>query len=157
MPKYGHTSNTNLSTCHRDLQLIFRTGIRHCPVDFGIHEGNRTDKKQLEYFENGKSRIDPRIPEQRAKGKHLKSPSEALDFHIAEKHIGAGETIKLTWDDIHLSFVAGYMMAISHQLYEQGKIQHVLRWGGDWDSDGVIALDHKLKDFPHMELIKPTF
>lgn len=124
MGTFGQRSTTNLSTCHRDLQLIARTAIKNCPVDFGIHEGHRTEETQLEYFEAGKSRIDPRIPELKAKGKHLSNPSLAFDYHISEKHGGKS----LAWDDIHLSFVAGYLIATAHALYNKGEITHLLRW-----------------------------
>lgn len=150
MSTFGQKSSANLSTCHRDLQKILRVAILKCPVDFGIHEGQRSVEKQLEYFLAGKSRIDPRIPEQKAKGKHLCEPSEAVDIHVAERHNGKS----LAWDDVHLGFLGGYLISTSHSLYEKGEVEHVLRWGGDWDNDGVIALDHRLKDLPHFELIK---
>lgn len=153
MSIFGKKSSAKLSTCHRDLQTILRVAIKNCPVDFGVHEGQRSDEKQLEYFLSGASRIDPRIPEQKAKGKHLCEPSEAADIHVAEKHNGKS----LAWDDVHLGFLGGYLISTSHHLYKQGEVNHVLRWGGDWDNDGVIALDQRLKDLPHFELIKPNW
>ena len=82
MPKFGQKSSANISTCHRDLQTILRAAIKNCPVDFGVHEGKRTDKKQLEYFLSTpqRSRIDPRIPEQKAKGKPHNTIIRALAF-----------------------------------------------------------------------------
>lgn len=149
MSAFGKKSTTELSTCHRDMQVINRVGIKDCPVDYGIHEGHRTEEKQLEYFLAGDSRIDPRVPELKAKGKHLSSPSMAIDIHVSENHKGKS----LAWDDVHLSFVAGYLIRVSHELWEKGEIEHVLRWGGDWDSDGIIAIDQNLKDMPHLELV----
>jgi len=148
---FGTRSNNELSTCHRDMQLIHRTTIKTIPVDYGIIEGKRSDEKQLEYFLAGKSKIDPRNPELKKKGKHLRNPSEATDIIIAESHNGK----RLSWDKIHFSFVAGYLIATAQFLYEQGKIEHLLRWGGDWDGDGVICLDQSLDDMPHVELYKP--
>ncbi len=151
MPQFGQSSSGNLSTCHRDLQKIHRTAIKNIPVDYSIHEGHRTFSKQLEYFLDGKSRIDPRVESLKEKGKHLKNPSEATDMHIAENHLGKS----LAWDNIHLAFVAGYLIRVAQELYEKGETEYVLRWGGDWDGDGVIRLDHQLKDMPHLELVKP--
>lgn len=152
---FGRRSTKCVVTTHPDMQQIMKESIRRCPVDFGVHEGARSDQKQLEYFLAGKSRIDPRVPELKAKGKHLISEefpkARAVDFHIAEKY----GSKSLTWNEVHLAFVAGYMISVSHELYEQNKIDHVLRWGGDWDSDGIIALDHTLKDLPHVELVRP--
>ena len=146
--RFSTTSKRNLEQCHRDLKKIHEEAIKYCPVDYGINQGHRTYDKQLEYFLEGKSSIDPRTG---ARSKHMEFPSEATDIHVAESHAGD----KLTWDKMHLTFIAGYLIALSHQLYKQGEICHVLRWGGNWDSDGVISLDQSLQDFPHFELIKP--
>jgi len=159
--KFGSRSKEILATCHADLQLIHNTAIGQCPVDYGPHAGARTIPEQQKYFDESKSRINPKSypsPEALAKvAKHITIPdhpeydkSRATDHHVAEKHNGKA----LTWDEIHLAFTAGYLIRVSHELHNAGKIQHILRWGGDWDSDGVIALDHKLKDMPHLELIK---
>lgn len=127
--------------------MIHEIAIVNVPVDYGIHEGHRTHEKQLEYFLAGKSRIDPRVPSLRIRGKHLKNPSEATDIHVAEKGT--------TWQSESLSFVAGYLMAIARLLYDAGEIDHLLRWGGDWDRDGVIKKDQTFDDLPHLELYKP--
>lgn len=148
---FGQRSKDCLDTCHVDLQLIAYVSINKCVVDFGIHEGHRSEDKQLEYFLNGKSKIDPRIPESKKRGKHLSTPSMAFDFHIAESYKGK----KLTWDKTHLTYVAAYMTAVADMLYEEGKIDHRLRWGNDWDKDGILTYDHTLQDFPHVELYKP--
>ena len=151
MPVFGQRSNTELSGCHRDMQLIHRTAIKSIPVDYTVIEGKRSDEKQLEYFLAGKSRIDPRNPELKKKGKHLREPSEATDIMIAESHNGE----KLSWNPIHFSFVAGYLIRVSQELYEKGETEYLLRWGGDWDMDGIICLDQTLDDMPHFELYKP--
>ena len=44
------------------------------------------------------------------------------------------------------------MITIANQLYEEGKIKHRLRWGGDWDRDGDLT-DNILFDGPHFEII----
>ena len=43
---------------------------------------------------------------------------------------------------------------ISEFLYENGTINHQLRWGGNWDRDGDLS-DNTLYDRPHLELYKP--
>ena len=37
-------------------------------------------------------------------------------------------------------------------LWEKGLIDHVIRWGGNWDSDGVIIRDQGFDDLVHFEL-----
>jgi len=44
------------------------------------------------------------------------------------------------------------MFATAERLYNEGKITHKLRWGGDWDSDKVFD-DQNFDDLPHFELV----
>ncbi|WP_232367585.1 M15 family metallopeptidase domain-containing protein [Alteromonas pelagimontana] len=50
---------------------------------------------------------------------------------------------------------AGFVQCVARQLYAEGKITHLVRWGGDWDMDGQ-TLDQKFNDLPHFELYKPS-
>ena len=61
----------------------------------------------------------------------------------------------IIYDEVHLAFVMGIIWACGQELKEQGEITHNLRWGGNWDTDGVIALDRdqSFDDLPHIELI----
>lgn len=156
MHKFGKRSQECKATLHEDWQVIHDTAIKTIPVDYGIHQGGRTYALQLEYFLTGKSRLDPRIPEQLAKAKHVIIPgvrdkAKASDIHISEKHRGKS----LAWDKDHLIYVAGYLMATADLLFRQGKISHRLRWGGNWDMDGTIVIDQEFDDLPHLELFKP--
>lgn len=144
MNKFGRRSLTNLETCHPDLQLIAQETIKICPVDFGISEGHRTPERQKELFDQGKSCKDG----YNKKSKHNLFPSMAFDFFASVP----GNT-KLAFDNEHLTFVAGMLFATAMQLYNQGKIKHKPRWGGNWDGDGTIIYDHTLKDRPHFEII----
>ena len=150
---FGKRSKEQLVTVHKDLKLIHETAIKTIPVDYGIHQGARSYQDQLKYFLNGKSKLDPRISEKLQKAKHVvgdgvRDKAEATDIHISAKHQGTS----LTWNEEHLTFVAGYLIAIADMLYEQGKITHKLLWGGNWDHDSVILLDQTFIDNPHFQL-----
>ncbi len=162
MYKFGERSSQQLATCHIDLVKIHELAITRTKVDYGIHQGGRTIQQQQEYFNNKKSKINPKnyaTPEDLAKvAKHIivsgdtrYNRSRATDVHVAEKYKGRS----LAWDTVHLSYVAATLMSCAQELYDKGEITHLLRWGADWDSDGIIGLDHVLRDFPHVELIKP--
>ena len=142
MFKFGKNSKEKLSTCHVDLQLIMNTVINITDVDFGISEGNRSLAKQHQYFVEGKSKIDGIV----RKGKHNYLPSLAVDIY---PYFDGGAK----WDNEHLSYLAGIIHAVAEMLYAQGKISHKIRWGGNWDMDGVILLDQSFDDRPHFELI----
>lgn len=156
MPVFGTKSKEQIATLHKDLQLIHFTAIQMIRTDYGVHQGARTFEQQLEYFLDGKSKLDPRKPGVLKSAKHVVAPgmrdkAEASDFHISEKH--NNET--LTWNKDHLIHVAGYLMGVADVLFQMGKISHRLRWGGDWNMNGTIIIDQTFDDLPHVELYKP--
>lgn len=162
MNRFGSRSLNVLKGLHPDLRKVMELAIQRSNVDFGLHEGARTVETQQEYFDNGKSKVNPKayssVEELAEKGKHIVIAghpqyeySRAVDLHSAESHNGKS----LAWDTVHLSFIAGVITSCAKELYEKGEITHIVRWGLDWDRDGVIGLDQALDDGPHFELIKP--
>lgn len=141
--KFSRTSLKRLETCHEDLEKILKVAVSVSDIDFGIAEGHRTIEKQQEYFNEGKSKIDGI----NKKGKHNYSPSLAADIY---PYFDNGAK----WDNEHLSYLAGLIHGVSEMLYEDGAINHKIRWGGNWDMDGIILLDQSFDDRPHFELVK---
>lgn len=139
---FGQRSIEQLSTCHKDLQMIMYEAINFTNVDFGISEGQRSTQKQRKYFDEGKSKIDGIIK----KGKHNYVPSLAADIYV---YIDG----KAVWRNEDLSYVAGIIYACAEMLYDRGEIDHKIRWGGNWDMDGTILVDQSFDDRPHFELI----
>lgn len=144
MYKFGNTSKSRLQTCHKDIQLIMNEAIKITNVDFGIAEGHRSIEKQQQYFKEGKSKIDG----VNKKGKHNYTPSLAVDIY---PYFDNGAK----WDNEHLSYLSGIIHAVSEMLFTDGKISHKVRWGGNWDMDGVILIDQSFDDRPHFELVLP--
>ncbi len=142
MYKFGRKSKASLATCHYDLQLIMNEAIKITNVDFGISEGHRSIERQKQLFDEGKSKIDGIT----RKGKHNQAPSLAADIY--PYFDGAAN-----WDNEHLSYLSGIIHAVSEMLYQQNKISHKIRWGGNWDMDGIILLDQTFDDRPHFELV----
>lgn len=159
---FGKRSKEVLVTLHLDLKKILTMAIAVSAVDFGLHEGARTLQKQQEYFDAGKSKLNPSkhtsIRMFLEKAKHIVEPgiagyelSRAVDFHVSEKHGGKS----LAWDEMHLMYVVGVMQTCAKILYESGEIEHLIRSGGDWDKDGVFKYDQRFQDLNHVELYKP--
>lgn len=159
----GHTfsesSQKQLDTLHLDLQLIMTEAIKRCEVDFALTEGYRSPEKQFEYYKKGRRpdsngrwivvnrrNIITNVDGYRVVGKHNHYPSIAVDIAV---HVPGKP--ELTYDLSHLSFVAGSIMRIAEQLYDEGKITHKLRWGGDWNANGDFT-DTTLPDKPHFEI-----
>lgn len=147
MFKFGKNSSKNLSSCHKDLILIATETIKISNVDFGISEGHRFIDRQKELFDQGLSKIDGI----NKKGKHNYKPSLAFDYYIY--HSDSKTREKIMYDTVHLSYVAGMMFAVAEKLFQEGRITHKIRWGADWDNDGIIDYDQRFDDYPHIELI----
>lgn len=144
---FGSRSRKNLETAHRDLQVIFNEAIRRSKVDFGVTEGHRSVSRQYELYRQGKSRIDGRT----RKGKHNYKPSLAVDIYTYHPDLSTRR--RIAYDTNHLAYIAGVVDAVVEDLLKERKISHKIRWGGNWDSDGVIAYDQSFDDLPHFELI----
>lgn len=144
---FGERSLQNLNTCHEDLILIMKIAISRSKIDFGISEGYRTIARQRDLFNAGKSKIDGVT----RKGKHNLVPSEACDIFCY--HESQSVRKKLAYDKRHLAYIAGVIDAVVEELLDNEQINHEIRWGGNWDSDGVIDFDQNFDDYPHFELI----
>lgn len=128
MPKFGKRSRENLSTCNKDLQLIFKEVIRH--VDCSVLEGHRSEDRQNALYKEGKTKV--KYP----RGRHNASPSNAVDV----------VPYPIDWEDRErMTLFAGFVLGIANQMGIN------LRWGGDWDQDFEVQ-DNKFDDFPHFEL-----
>jgi peptidoglycan L-alanyl-D-glutamate endopeptidase CwlK len=129
-----------LNTCHDDLQLIFSTVIAS-GYDCTIICGHRTKGKQETAFMGGFSQVH--WPD----SKHNTWPSMATDAGPYFKEIK-----NLDWDDVKaFALFAGWVLCVADQLYREGRVEHRLKWGGDWDMDGRTT--NNWVDAPHFELV----
>jgi hypothetical protein len=57
----------------------------------------------------------------------------------------------IPWDDTHIfAVVAGSFFAAALELGV------MLRWGGDWDGDGLSKGDQRFFDYGHVEIVLNT-
>jgi peptidoglycan L-alanyl-D-glutamate endopeptidase CwlK len=135
MPKFSLSSFSKLSTCHRDLQVLFFEVIKS--FDCTVLEGIRDEQGQERAFQEGKTTLHW------PNGKHNSNPSHAVD--VAPSPID--------WKNYRqFYYFAGYVLGIARTLKDQGKMTHSIRWGGDWDNDNHIE-EQKLNDLVHFELM----
>jgi peptidoglycan L-alanyl-D-glutamate endopeptidase CwlK len=144
---FGKNSLKELYTCHVDLQKILSLAISRTNVDFGISEGYRSLERQKILFDDGKSTIDGISK----KGMHNHKPSLAADLYVYHPDIEIRE--KIAYDKVHLAYIIGIVASCAVELLEDGEITHKIRWGGNWDMDGVLVIDQKFQDLPHVELV----
>ena len=156
MHKLGKSSGRKLSTCHPDLQLIVIESIKVSTIDFGVAQGERTVEQQQQYFNDGKSKINPKaydsLKELLSKAKHIvdgeiRILSDAVDLYAYVNN-------SANWEVKNLCFIGGVITSTAKRLLSEGRISHELRWGGNWDMDGEIITDQNFQDLPHFELIK---
>lgn len=134
MAAFSKKSLDRLNSCHPDLITIFNEMIRY--FDCTILEGHRGREAQEKAFSEGKSKVHYPF------GKHNAFPSMAVD--------ATPYPVNLDNKEAHIYF-GGFVMALAALLYEEGKITHKLRWGGDWNQDNNPKDGW---DFVHFELIK---
>jgi peptidoglycan L-alanyl-D-glutamate endopeptidase CwlK len=139
--KFSTISQTRLNTCHEDIRLILSEALKVSRVDFGVAEGHRSIERQQQLFKAGKSQKDGI----RNLSKHNEEPSMAVDIY-------GWVNGKSCYDERTLCYLAGTIMAVAGMLYNQGRIQNELLWGGNWDGDGEIISDQKFQDLVHFEL-----
>ena len=137
MPTYSQRSKDKLASCHKDLQEIFTYVI--IGFDNTILCGNRNKEDQDEAFRKGLSKVE--YPN----SKHNSNPSMAVD----------AVPYPIDWEDTNrMRYFAGYVQGIALMLYQNHQIDHLVRWGGDWNKDTELK-DNRFQDLPHFELYKP--
>lgn len=137
MPVFGKRSLANLANVNPRLVAICNRAVE--VYDFSVIEGHRTVERQLELFEQGKSKIDGISK----KGMHNYDPSMAVDLLPYPSTL---HNVNVWNDEFRFHLLAGVMFTCAYQLGER------IRWGGDWNGDGSRA-DQTFHDLPHFELI----
>jgi peptidoglycan L-alanyl-D-glutamate endopeptidase CwlK len=146
MKSFGKNSTNQISTCHVYIQKILHRALEMSIVDFGVSEGHRSVDRQNMLFLMGRSKIDGVD----RKGKHNKIPSEAADIYAYTPNKEYRR--KISYDKSHLSYIAGVITAACHQLNKDGDINCTIRWGANWNRNGIIDLDQSFDDYPHFEI-----
>lgn len=133
--KWGQASKLRLTSCDQRLIDLMDTALRLAPFDLTIVEGHRSNEKQQQLLDEGKSKLGP------GKSKHNRFPSMAVD--VAPIIDG-----KIPWQDRDpWMMLAGVVLAAAEMLDLD------VIWGGDWDGDFDSA-EHGFWDGPHWELVE---
>ena len=139
---YSSRSQQALDTCHPDLIKVFTKILDY--RDCTIICGHRGKAEQNQCCADGLTKL--RYPH----SKHNTTPSMAVD---AVPYFN--DLRNTDWRDAAaFGLFAGRVLQITQQLFEDGQINHLIRWGGDWDADGRTN-DHAFRDLPHFELYVP--
>lgn len=143
---FGNRSRSRLNTCHPDMIAICEEVIK--VYDFSVLEGLRTAEKQREYFDHGRSKLDGVTK----KSKHQDDGSglsRAVDLMPYRKNSNAFSGKEK--DNRRFYYLAGLMKMAAAKLLEAGRIQHDIKWGGDWNGNDLYD-DQNFDDLPHFQL-----
>lgn len=138
MYELSKSSKEKLETCDKRLIFIVLSAIKISKIDFGVSCGHRSIEEQQRLFKEDKNKS--RVDGIKTKGKHNFSPSKAVDLFAYVD--GA-----ISYEIADLSYIAGIIDAVANQL------GYKVRWGGNWDGDGIIIKDQNFNDLPHFEIV----
>jgi len=136
MPKFSELSEFRLTSCHRDLKILFRHVIQD--YDCTVICGHRNEEDQNKAFAAGNSKL--KWPN----STHNRFPSWGIDVAPYEGSID--------WSKLQSAFFQGHVQGVANQLYRTGVISHRIRLGIDWNGNNDID-DTTFWDGCHFELI----
>ena len=138
-------SEKRLAKCDRRLAAVLREANTHTRFAWRIVQSDRTIEQQRAYFQAGRSKINPdkydSLAELYKKAKHITGPGMPLSRAVDVAIVG-GDPYNLKT----LQELADIIIAV-------GVIQGVdIRWGGDFDRDGIAYEPGSFIDAPHFEI-----
>jgi len=127
---YSTRSKKELSTVHRDLQLLMEVALKIGLFDLTVIKGTRTFFRQKFLFATGATKT---------------MDSRHLTGHAVD--IGIFKGGKIDYEDEQAYYVlAGLIYTLAAQLGIK------VRWGGNWDKDTDMN-DQNFNDLVHWELV----
>lgn len=146
MPTFSRTSYQNMSGLHSHLILVLDRAIRITKQDFIVLPTSvRNQQQQDDMYEQGRSRPGKIITWTR-NSRHIKKFSKNFPDEGRVSHAVDLCPYPVDWDDKKKFFEIGKAMLGSAIEYGTK-----LRWGYDWDGDGIL-MEKGESDGPHFEL-----
>lgn len=144
---FGKTSKRRMQGVDERLIRVFELALSRSKYDFGIAwmGGLRKDSQQNRLYKEGKSQLDGYNKRSKHQPSLEDGKGKALDIIVFDEH---GQ---LTWDEFYIVEVSHCILEAAEELCEE------LRWGNDWDRDGIpvdMDPDERFVDMPHFELFE---
>ena len=119
MRQWSKSSKSKLDTCHPELQLLANEVLKI--IDCTVVYGHRNEEEQNRLFADKKSKL------QYPDSNHNSLPSVAIDLIPYIPGVEA-------YDREYILFFSGVVLGVAAKLYEEGKMTHKIRWGGNWST-----------------------
>lgn len=147
MTGFSPNSLDQIGTVDPSLAKVLLRARAWSKVPFEVSQGARTIEQQRQYFAEKKSKVNPDAYATKealyAAAKHVVGPgaplSRAVDVFTPGQE-GGGYNAQA------LAYLAGIMDAAATSLGVK------IRWGGDFDRDGIVMEKGTFIDGPHFEL-----
>jgi peptidoglycan L-alanyl-D-glutamate endopeptidase CwlK len=138
--KLSQRSITNLKGVHPSLLRVVYRALEITDVDFFVNEGVRTPARQKELYAQGRTKPGPKVT-WTLTSNHFVNPKtgygHAVDLYAAPFNPNQSPATSKQ--------IAAAMLRAAHEL------DIPIRWGADWDRDGVFY-EKGEGDSPHFEL-----
>ena len=145
MPDFDADSLALLTRLDPQLRCVMMRAKERTPFDWRIVQTDRTIEQQREYFNAGRSKVNP------------DAYPDVADLYKAAKHI-VGATIPLS-RAVDVAIVGKEPYHVPSLCFLAGVIRSLamgtgvkVRWGGDFDQDGLLLETGTFQDLPHFEL-----
>lgn len=154
---YGLASKDNIDTLDKRAQMFLHYALYRSPMDFSVTEGYRSEELQNFYYRIGKSQ--KQFPNSEHNISDADGNPASLGFHLLPAPSKLPILKYDIWEDRErLTYLAGIIVGLAAAYaIESGEPTGVkgVRWGGDWDNDGILNRwdKHKLDDLTHFELV----
>jgi len=147
MPHFGKSSKSSLDTCHPILQDVLNKAIKL--IDFSVLEGIRSDERQNEMFNTGRSSLKAGEGMHNFGKTHPQFKPDPSNVSLAVDIMPWPQNINdiSVWEKSESNRFIQLCCLILGIAYEMGVI---LRWGGDWKGDFIF--NESFIDYPHLEL-----
>ena len=156
---FGKGSEAHLEKLEKRTREFLRYALFHSPVDFSVTDSYRGEKLQNLYFRTGASQVF--YPN----SLHNKTDKEGKPASTAFHLLPAPARLPIPGYDIwkdreRLTYLAGIIVGLGSSFRLAFPTLDIIgiRWGGDWDNDGILNRwdGHSLDDLCHFETLFKT-
>jgi len=144
---FGRASTQRLNTCHMDIQAIMSEALAMSDVDITIVCGERNrEDQEAAYPKFSKARF----------GQSPHNFKVTDDGGVPAVDVAPYKDGEIQWSDKKLFHrIADFIMVANDKLIDEGVVEHRLRWGNDWNGNGIDVEndpDEHFVDMPHWEI-----
>jgi len=154
MLRWSKRSKENMEGIHPDLRMVLDHVLDY-GFDITVVEGVRDTQRQQHLYAQGRTRPGSIVTYTDGIKKISKHQIQTDGYgHAVDVYPFPIKMDQSFYNQVRFYYLAGRIDTIAQYLYASGEIEHLVRWGGNWDKDSEFG-DQRFMDLPHFELYKP--